>query len=173
MLPGLVCRTWRLEPFAMERMQSQWENRIPSTPCEREPAGGLKVEEFAERQPHFVLQCFRQHARLPPEQRIVPGEDLVDEDVAIRAQTTGASRDPDSQRKGLALGQARGQREYHGALEASLSEFVGLYGQARPSLAWLRSDAWFEVDDIDVPAPRNDPHDRLSREWPRNSVLTT
>ena len=55
-----------------------------------------KVHELEERSPHFSLYGFGDQAEIAAEQLVVPGQDLVDEDVAVSRQSAVAGRDPDA-----------------------------------------------------------------------------
>ena len=112
----------------------------------------LEVVEFLQRRPDVLLQRMRQLAQIPPEERVVPGQDLIDHHVAVAFKAARTARDAHAQRKGVTVNQPRRQGKDDGAVQAAITEFVRLHDKTRALLPWFRAYPRLQVDDPDVPA---------------------
>lgn len=106
-----------------------------------------------------ILQCLldfsgylrRDLAEIFAKEGIVPGQYLVDDQVAFLIQSTTSPGEPDPQGVGISFHQLAGDRNDDRTFQAGYREFGRLYGQARAPLPRLSADARLQVDDVDVP----------------------
>lgn len=110
------------------------------------------VEEIFQRSSYFLNKRLRKKAKFAMKERVVPGENLVYEDIALPFQAACTLWNTDSQRESVALDDLCGQRQDHRAFKTRFSKFQRLNGKTRTLLAWLRTDPRFQINDIDMPA---------------------
>jgi len=115
----------------------------------------LEIQELEQRAPHLVAHRIRDGTEIAPEQIIVPGEDLIDQDVAISRETTHAGGDAHAQWKGCRTDHPRRQRQYHCARQPGFAELRWLYCEAGPLFAGFRADTRIERHHVEVPLLRD------------------
>ena len=118
-----------------------------------------------------VLERIGQRPQVFSKQSVVPGENLVDQDIAIFGEPAYSLGNANAQREGI-VDQLCRQRQNHRAAQSRCGEFTRLHGEDWPLLARLRADAGLEIHDVKVPARRRD-HGRFKRLCGWNSCRTS
>jgi hypothetical protein len=120
---------------------------------------GLKVQKVPESSLHGINKGLGQHSQFFAKKRIIPGQDLVHEDVAIGFKPAYPPGNAHTQRKSVPGSQFLGQRQDDSAFKAGLAEFGGLDCKAGTLLSGLCPHPRLKIDNIEAPATGS--HDQL------------
>ncbi len=114
----------------------------------------LNIQEVLEGGGYLLNEAIGQKPEFLMEHGIVPGEDLVYKRIAVALQTAGSRRDSYTQRERVLFRNLGRKRKDDSAFEPRLTKFGRLDGQAGTLLAWLCPDSRLQVDDVKMPAAR-------------------